>query len=136
MKKINVVASIYAVLAGACDGLTGIMLMVSPVFTLNLMGIESVPSEPVYMSWIGAFVFSVGCSYFIPFLSHVPENKNRRMVGVFEFTAWIRIVIAIFSGFSIARGHLDQAWMTVTLTDISLAAIQLILLKYGAFRNE
>jgi len=135
MKINNQVASIYAVLAGACDGLTGIMLMVSPVFTLKLMGIESIPSEPVYMSWIGAFVFGVGCSYFIPFLTSNPEIKNRRMVGMFEFTAWIRIVIAVFTGLSIAHGSLDLAWITVTLTDLFLAAVQLSLLKYGAFRT-
>jgi len=136
MNKLYKYASVYAVLAGACDGLTGIMLMASPVFTLKLMGIGSTPSEPIYMQWIGAFVFSVGCAYFIPFFSSTPERRKRRMTGIFEFTAWIRIVIALFSGISIARGNLDQAWIAVTLTDITLAIIQLALLNMGAFRKR
>lgn len=135
MKKIDKIASIYSVLAGTCDGLTGIMLLVAPVFTLQLMGIKTVPTEPVYMQWIGAFVFSVGFSYFLPFISGNAEIKNRRMISVFEFTAFIRIVIVFFSGVSIARGNLDPAWIAVTLTDIILAAIQITFLKLGAFRD-
>ena len=134
MKKIDRIATVYALLAGACDGLTGLMLLAAPVFTLKLMGIATVPTEPVYMQWIGAFVFSVGSSYFLPFLSSTPTTRRRRAIGVLEFTAYIRLVIATFTAIAILRGLLDPAWIAVTLTDLILASVQITLLKLGAFQ--
>ena len=122
-------AHIYALLAGACDGLTGILLLAAPVFTLKLMGIHTLPAEPVYMQWIGAFVFGVGFSYFLPFLTSDPNTRRRRLISLFEFTACIRFVIAAFTGISIMRGALDAAWMVVSMTDLTLASIQIVFLK-------
>lgn len=136
MNKPTRVASIYAMLAGACDGITGILLLAAPLPTLKLMGIGVVPTEPVYMQWIGAFVFSVGFSYFLPFLSRNVAAKRRRFTSLFETTAFIRVVIALFTGIAIARGSLDMTWITVTATDATLAATQLILLKLGAFQSD
>lgn len=132
--KLDRIAVLYTLLAGACDGLTGILLLAAPVFTLNWMGIGALPSEPVYMQWIGAFVFSVGASYFLPALPSNPETRRRRFLGVLEITTGIRLVIAAFTGFALLQGTLDPAWITVTLTDLTLAAIQITLLKLGAFR--
>jgi len=136
MKKSEMIGTWYVILAGCCDGLTGIMLMVMPVSTLVMMGVASPVVEPVYMRWIGAFVYSVGFSYFIPFLSCTPEARRRRSISVLETTLWIRIVIATFTTVSIIRGELDITWMAVPLSDITLATIQVVLLKLGVFKEN
>ncbi len=136
MKMREKLGTWYLILAGCCDGLTGIMLMVMPVSTLVMMGVASPVAEPVYMRWIGAFVYSVGFSYFIPFLSCTPETRRRRSVSVLETTLWIRIVIATFTTVSIIRGELDISWIAVPLSDVTLAAIQVTLLALGVFKED
>jgi hypothetical protein len=134
MNRFEKTGYVFSMLAGACDGATGILLLAAPLFTLKLMGISTLPAEPIYMQWIGAFVFSVGCSYFIPFLSRDVEARRRRATGIFEFTSFIRLVIATFTGISIFRGTLDASWIAVTFTDLFLAAAQITLLKLGVFK--
>lgn len=136
MNKLEKVARWYALLAGSCDGLTGILLMAAPNYTLRLMGMETMPVEPIWMQWIGAFVFSVGFSYYFPFFSTSRETNRRRIISLFEITAFIRIVIAVFTGVSIMQGSLDSAWISVTLTDAAFAAIQITFLKLDVFRIE
>jgi hypothetical protein len=126
----------YVALAGSCDGFTGLMLMFAPSFTLELMGIGTLPLEPVYMQWIGAFVFSVGFSYFLPFLSANAEARDRRMLSILEITAFVRVVIATFTAVSVTRGRLDPAWISVTLTDAILAATQVTILMLRPFASR
>jgi len=134
MNRFEKAAYVFSIMAGACDAATGILLLAAPIFTLKLMGISTLPSEPVYMQWIGAFVFSVGVSYFIPFLSRDIDTRRRRATGIFEFTSFIRLVIATFTGVSIFRGTLDASWIAVTFTDLFLAAAQIMMLKLGVFK--
>lgn len=136
MKRIEKYAGIFAVLAGACDGLTGVLLLGAPLFTLKLMGINSLPTEPIYMQWIGAFVAGVGLSYFLSFLSCDISTRRHRMVGMFEITSLIRIIIAVFTGISVLRGTLDFAWIVVTFTDLALASAQLVFLRLHAFSPD
>lgn len=119
------IAPLYCLLAGACDGLTGLMLLTAPLFTLQLMGITPLPAEPIYMRWIGAFVFSVGSSYALPFLSAEPLTRRRRLISVLELTAWIRICIGLFVAVGVATHALAAGWTSVALTDGVLATVQL-----------
>lgn len=118
-------APLYCLLAGSCDGLTGLMLLTAPLFTLKLMGITPLPAEPIYMRWIGAFVFSVGSSYALPFLSTDPRTHHRRLMGVLELTAWIRICIGLFVAVGVVTQGLASGWTSVALTDGTLATVQL-----------
>ena len=52
----------YQSIIGVSDTLTGALLMVAPAITLSLMHLHA-PSETwVFLSFIGAFVLSVGLS--------------------------------------------------------------------------
>ena len=123
-------ALILCALAGACDALTGLLLVAAPAFTLHLMQISSVPSEPIYMRWIGAFVFGVGSAYALPFLSRHAVARHRRLVGVLEVTAVLRACIALFIAGAVLRGELERGWITVFFTDAVLVALQLTWLTF------
>ncbi|HMO03803.1 MAG TPA: hypothetical protein PKC67_03065 [Kiritimatiellia bacterium] len=133
MIRLEKTTLIYLVLAGCCDTISGVMLMAAPVWTLSVMGVASTLVEPVYMQWIGAFVFSVGLSYFTPFL----VRDRRAMVrGLLVTTLIVRVVIASFSGWSILRGALDPTWMSVPMSDAAMAAIQAVLLVMLAGKDK
>lgn len=125
-------AILLCALAGACDGLTGLLLLAAPCYTLGLMHLKAVPAEPIYMRWIGIFVFSVGCSYFLPLLTRRADVFQRRLVSVFEVTALIRTCVALFVGAALLTGKLEAGWFSVVFTDAALAAIQIVMLNTGA----
>jgi hypothetical protein len=60
----------YQTLIGLSDTLTGALLIVAPEFTLRLMGLHAPSDALAYLSFIGAFVLSVGlaCLYGAPHL--------------------------------------------------------------------
>ena len=58
----------WNVFVGLMDSITGILLMAVPALTLSLMGLQPIdPSSPVFLSWMGAFVFAIGFVYLLPF---------------------------------------------------------------------
>jgi len=136
MNRIDRLAFIYMSLAGACDAVTGLLLLFAPLATLRLMGIPDMPAEPIFTQWIGAFVCSVGLSYLMPFALRDMTVRRARALALFQFTALIRLVIGIFSAVAILRGELGIAWISVPLTDLPFAITQLLFLKYGAFQAE
>ena len=87
------------------------------------------PQEPLFQQWIGAFVCSVGCSYLFPFFLPAGAARNQRAVGILTMATIVRIFIAAFSGFAIATGALETAWLSVTFTDATLAVLQLVILR-------
>ena len=116
-------------LAGLMDATTGALLLAAPLWTLKLMGITVLPQEPLFQQWIGAFVCSVGCSYLFPFFLPAGAARNQRAVGILTMATIVRIFIAAFSGFAIATGALERAWLSVTFTDATLAVLQLVILR-------
>lgn len=122
----------YCALAGVCDTLTGALLLVAPVRTLGLMGVAAIPTDTVWLRWIGAFVAGVGLSYLYPFFLS-SARRARRLAVVLESTALIRLVVAAFVGTAIARGLLEGGWVSVFVTDLTLALAQLAMLRRGGF---
>ncbi len=118
--------TVYCLLAGACDAVTGALLVSAPIATLKLMGVADLPAEPIYMRFIGVFVGSVGLAYLYPFL--FTDRSGVRQAVVLEVTALVRLGVALFLGISIARAALAPAWSTVLLTDLGLAIAQLWML--------
>ncbi len=116
-------------LAGLMDATTGALLLAAPMWTLKLMGITVLPQEPLFQQWIGAFVCAVGCSYLFPFLLPAGVARNQRAVGILTMATIVRIFIAGFSGFAIASGALEPAWLSVTFTDATLAGLQIMILR-------
>ena len=119
-------------LAGLMDATTGALLIIAPLWTLKLMRVAMLPAEPVYQSWIGAFVCSVGCSYLFPFLLPAGPARDQRAVGILTMATIVRIFIAAFSSYAIATGALDITWISVPLTDATLAVAQITILRRRA----
>ncbi len=116
----------YCLLAGACDAVTGVLLVSAPIATLKLMRIAELPAEPIYLRFIGAFVGGVGLAYLYPFLCR--GRSDARLTVVLEVTALVRLCVALFLGVSLAEGSLAAAWSTVLLTDLLLALAQIWML--------
>ncbi len=119
--------TVYCLLAGACDAVTGVLLVSVPIATLKLMRIAELPAEPIYMRFIGVFVGGVGLAYLYPLVLSRGRSDTRLSV-VLEVTALVRLCVALFLGVSIARAALATAWSTVLLTDLLLAAAQIWML--------
>lgn len=130
---------IFCLLAGLGDSLTGLLLVVAPAFTLALMGIASSPPvarlEWTYLRFVGVFVGSIGLSYLVPFAAQ-PCHRLRRWRGVLEVTALVRFAVALFITGCLVAGDLALAWISVPLTDFTLAVMQLLILRRLAHRVE
>lgn len=121
----------YQLLAGVCDTMTGVLLVVVPAWTLTLMGVTSGSFPPVAASFVGTFVLSVGLIYLYALrLPMTPDNAPRWQT-VWMLTALIRFLVAGFLFWQMAVKHMEFAWATVALTDGALATMQWIGLKRG-----
>jgi hypothetical protein len=124
--------TIFCLLAGFGDAVTGLLLVVAPAFTLTLMGITLSPSvsssELIYVSFVGVFVGSVGLSYLYPLLGD-PTHRLRRWREVLEVTALLRFSVGLFVTWSLVAGDLPWGWVSVPLTDFTLATVQLLILR-------
>lgn len=120
-----------SVAIGSCDALTGLLLMCAPLMTLRLMQISNLPSEPVYLRFIGGFVFAIGSSYFLPFFERTPGQQMQTLRSVWILTAWCRLVIAMFISMALINGALSLPWITVAITDASFACLQVFALSRG-----
>lgn len=136
MKNMKRWVYIMMLLAGLMDATTGTLLLAAPMWTLNLMGITTLPLEPLFQRWIGAFVCSVGCSYLFQFLLPAGPARDQRSVGILTMATIVRVFIAVFSGVAIATGALEPAWLSVTFTDATLAILQVIVLRKKILEPE
>jgi hypothetical protein len=121
----------YQWLAGLCDTSTGVMLVFAPAWTLRVMGLHQLPSPIEFVSFVGAFVLSVGLAYF--YAARWPMNSRfaPRWQTVWFLTALSRSFVAMFLTWQIIAGKMEIAWLTVAFTDGALATVQWIGLKLG-----
>ena len=118
--------------AGAMDFLTGLGLVFAPVRVLPLMGVPAPGMEALaFLRWVGAFVGAVGAVYLWGF---VRWRRLRR--AVLELTVFFRLAAGIFCAGAILRGWLPPAWWSVPGTDLTLVAVQAVLLAKGAGRHD
>jgi hypothetical protein len=122
-------------LAGACDALTGWLLLTVPVCTLEWMRIPQVPAEPIWLRWIGIFVGAVGMAYLYPFFLD-PERRDRRLATVLEVTTGVRLAVGTFVVWAVLSEALPAPWLVVAATDLGLAAIQLWMILSGALSEK
>ena len=99
------------------------------------MRIPSPPLETAYLRWVGAFVCGVGLLYLYPFAGRDPQRASSRWTTVLEVTALVRVVVALFVAAAVARGELAWQWSSVPVTDMLLAAVQLLMLRRGVFAH-
>jgi len=119
----------YQTLIGLSDTLTGGMLIVAPELTLRLMGLHVAADSLVYLSFIGAFVFSVGLACLYGAVLMVQRGSPCKMEAVWLLTAITRASVAVFVVTQILAHTLEAGWLTVALTDGACVAIQVIGLR-------
>lgn len=121
----------YQLIAGFSDASTGALLIVAPVFTIRLMGI-SVPRDAApFLSFIGAFVLSVGISYFYGALLIHRSGSGPRLEAVWLLTAITRSSVAIFILAAVLTRALAFGWITIALFDGVCVFIQARGLRRG-----
>jgi hypothetical protein len=120
----------YQTLTGLSDALTGVLLIFFPELTLHLMRLREPADTLPFLSYIGAFVLSVGlaCLYGALLARKVAVD---RLEVVWLLTAITRGLVAIFVTASIVSGDLAPGWATVAVSDALLSALQGVGLARG-----
>jgi hypothetical protein len=124
----------YQLLTGLSDSTTGLLLLFVPQLTLRLMRLDEPADTLPFLSYIGAFVLSVGiaCLYG-GFLARKVETD--RLEVVWLLTTIIRGLVAVFLTIKIATGGLQPGWATVAVSDGALALLQTVGLTKGWLRR-
>lgn len=116
---------------GAMDAMTGLLLVLCPALVLRLLGVGGFPADSlVYMSWIGAFVLSVGLGY--GFVLRGTEAAK----AVWCVTALARAIVCVFIVAQVAMGKLVAPWLLVAATDGIVACVQVLGLKAKWWENS
>ncbi|WP_109485604.1 hypothetical protein [Occallatibacter savannae] len=125
----------YQLVTGLSDTLTGIALCAAPAFTLRMMGVRAPADALPYISYIGAFVLSVGlaCLYGARILQ-LPSSLER-IETVWFLTALTRAAVALYLLPEISIGNLQPAWLSVVVFDGTCAVIQAVGLRRGWLRD-
>jgi hypothetical protein len=114
----------YQVLTGLSDTATGMLLIFSPAFTLQLMRL-SVPSCSLpFLSYMGVFVLSVGIACLYGAYLTTRTSFAQKLEVVWLLTAITRGLVAVFIFWKLLSGVLEAGWMTVAVSDGALALIQ------------
>lgn len=125
----------YQLLAGISDSLTGALLIVEPVWTLHLLGLQ-VPADALpYLSFIGAFVFAVGLSYLYGANLVVQGSCATRLEAVWVVTALVRCSVAAFVVARVSEAALDPGWLLIAFFDGVCVVIQVAGLRLGWVAN-
>lgn len=119
----------YQWLIAISDTATGALLIVTPEFTLTLMGLH-VPSDALpYVSLIGAFVLSVGLACIFGALVMARRGSRRTIEMVWLLTAFTRASVAIIVVAQVMNHSLESGWITVAAFDGACVLIQAIGLR-------
>lgn len=133
MKRVLLVG--YQLAIGLSDALTGALLIIAPSLTLRLMFLGAPSDAQIYISFIGAFVLSVGlaCLYgaFLAYRRHMAKKLEM----VWLLTGVTRASVAIFVCVQVAVGGLEFGWLTVAVVDGACVVIQAIGLRRGWIAN-
>lgn len=125
----------YQAITGISDTGTGLMLIFAPVFTLRLMQLHVPPDAVPFLSYIGAFVFSVGIACFYGGYLTIQASFAQKLEAVWLLTAITRGSVAIFILIKIFTGILEPGWTTVAITDGSFTLLQAFGLWKGWLAN-
>jgi hypothetical protein len=121
----------YQLLIGLSDSLTGALLIVAPQFTLHLMRLHAPSDALPFLSFIGAFVLSVGLSCLYGAWLMVCRGSPSKLEVVWLLTAIMRASVAILVVTQILTHTLEAGWLTVAASDAACVLIQGIGLRKG-----
>ena len=122
---------VYQLLIGLSDTVTGALLMIAPELTLRLMHLQAPSDALIYVSFIGAFVFSVGLACLYGALLAYKGNRRTKLEVVWLLTAFARASVASFVIAQVLSSMLEAGWLTVAATDGACVLIQAIGLRQG-----
>jgi hypothetical protein len=125
----------YQALIGVSDTLTGAMLIIAPGLTLHLMGLRAPSDSLPYISFIGAFVLSVGlaCLYGVILMTRGGSPQSLKVVWL--LTAFTRASVAVFVGTQLLGRTLEPGWLTVAVSDGVCVLVQAVGLRKGWLEN-
>jgi len=126
----------YQLLIGLSDTLTGALLIFAPDFALRLMFLAAPDDALIYVSFIGAFVISVGVACLYGALLTYLGQLGRRLETVWLLTALTRGSVAFFVIAQVALRALPAGWLTVAVTDGACVLVQVIGLRRGWLKSE
>jgi hypothetical protein len=121
----------YQLVTGISDTLTGALLLIAPELTLRLISLSAPEDAQIYVSFVGAFVFSVGlaCLYGA-WLAYRGKCRTKIEV-VWLLTALTRASVAAFVLGQVMTSMLAAGWITVAACDGACVLIQAIGLRKG-----
>jgi hypothetical protein len=125
----------YQLLIGLSDTMTGALLIVAPAFTVRLMRLHASADALPFLSFIGAFVLSVGLACLYGALVTIRRGTPSNVEVVWLLTAITRASVAIFVGEQILTHELEAGWLSVTVSDGACVLIQAIGLRKGWLAN-
>ena len=125
----------YQMLTGFSDTCTGLLLVFAPAATIHLMGLHVSLEILPFLSWIGAFVFSVGVACLYGAFLSTRVAFAQKLEVVWLLTGITRACVALFLSAKIAAGILGGGWASVAAADGALALIQAIGLSKGWLSN-
>ena len=125
----------YQLLTGFSDSLTGALLIIAPEFTLRLMSLHTPADALPFLSFIGAFVLSVGLACLYGAWVVVRRKSPCKVEVVWLLTAITRASVAIIVVTQILAHTLEAGWLTVAATDGACVLIQAIGLRKGWLAN-
>ena len=121
----------YQLLTGLSDTATGVLLIFAPAWTLHLMRLQPVGAATPFLSWIGAFVLSVGLACLYGAMLTSDKAMPAKLSVVWLLTGITRALVAVFVLSQIETGSLESGWISVALTDGTLALLQFAGLATG-----
>lgn len=122
---------LYQLLTGLSDGSTGLLLITAPALTLRLMGLHVAANALPFLSYIGAFVLSVGIACLYGAALTARPGFAAKLEVVWLLTAITRGIVALFVIARILDGTLEVGWITVAVSDGIFALVQAVGLAKG-----
>jgi hypothetical protein len=121
----------YQLLIGLSDTLTGGLLIVAPEFTLRLMRLHVAADALIFLSFIGAFVQSVGLACLYGAFLTWRHSCASKIEVVWLLTAITRAAVAIFVLQNVLACMLESGWLSVAATDGACVLFQAVGLHKG-----
>jgi hypothetical protein len=103
---------------------------------MSLLGIDLREDAAPYLSYMGVFVLGIGLSYFLCGKLERTEKLCACWEATWRFTATCRSLVALFLVCQISLGRFPVPWITVAISDATLAGFQWIGLRQGWLGKE
>ena len=121
----------YQLLIALSDTFTGAVLIAAPEFALRLMGLHMPADAMPFLSFIGAFVLSVGLACLYGAILMIRSGSLSKLKIVWLLTAITRASVAIFVLAQIVAHTLEAGWLSVALSDGACVLFQAIGMRKG-----